>query len=317
MLTTAGIQIIINDWMQGKKAVFDKEKAIMYVSPDDLYSLLAICNGYETMAKVAQARVKYMIECLFVAAKEEFNFRIATNDLISSKQMKIAIIIPDRNDRPQLLANCLRMMQAQTLQPAHIELVDYAPLSDAIDITQRYRIGYERLQGRDVDLIAFIENDDYYHPSYLEYMAMEWQLAGQPDLFGTNHSIYYHLGLRKYYTMQHYSRASACNTFIKPGLQITWPPDNEAYTDMHLWHKLRGSKKTITPDGVYSIGIKHGIGRIGGQRHNTGLEQYNPKGTTSFEANKHTDGNFEFLKTQMDAISYQFYTTLIVPKVTI
>lgn len=227
--------------------------------------------------------------------------------------MNLGIIIPDRNDRPELLSNCLRMMNAQALQPAHIELMDYTPLSDAVDITQRYRLGYERMQDRNVDLIAFIENDDWYHPKYLQYMVAQWLISGQPDLFGPNQSIYYHLGLRKYYTLQHFTRASACNTFIKPELNINWPADSEPYTDMYLWHHLKGQKKTFTPDAIYTIGIKHGIGRIGGQRHNTGLEQYNRNGNTSFENNKHTDPDFDFLKQHMDADSLQFYTNLKLP----
>ena len=60
--------------------------------------------------------------------------------------MRTAVLIPSRNDRPDFLANCLRMMQAQTLQPYHIEIVDDKALSNEKDITLRYRIGYDKLR---------------------------------------------------------------------------------------------------------------------------------------------------------------------------
>ena len=74
--------------------------------------------------------------------------------------IKLALIIPYRNDRPLFMENLHRMIKNQLLQPVHIEIVDYEPNSNQIDITERYRTGYEALKGKNIDLIAFLEVDD-------------------------------------------------------------------------------------------------------------------------------------------------------------
>jgi hypothetical protein len=164
-----------------------------------------------------------------------------------------------------MLANCLRMMKGQTLAPAHIEIVNDAPLSAEKDITWRYRTGYDRLRGQGYDVIALIENDDWYAPHYLEAMVREWVAAGKPDIFGTQYTIYYHIGLRAWFTMKHKRRASAMNTLIKPDLSFTWCQDNDPYTDLHLWKELEGSG--WHPEPPISIGIKHFEGLHGGRNH--------------------------------------------------
>jgi glycosyltransferase involved in cell wall biosynthesis len=207
--------------------------------------------------------------------------------------MKVAVLIPTRNDRPGFLDNCLRMIEAQTLQPFHIEVMDYAPESEKCDITQRYRRGYEKLKGFDYDVIAFMEDDDFYSPEYLEVMVSEWQKRDRPDIFGTAYTIYYHLKLGAHFTMYHQDRASAMNTLIKPDLEITWPVDHEPFTDMHLWTNIHGV--CIDPGKIISVGMKHGIGKCGGGSHVDRLRRYTNK----------DDG---FLKNTLDEESYKFYS---------
>lgn len=202
--------------------------------------------------------------------------------------MKIAVLIPDRGDRPIFLANCLRMLRAQTLQPAHIELVNDAPLSDAVDITWRYRMGYARIASFDsaqddtlgrFDLVVFIENDDWYHPWYLEYMAAQWVAHGRPDMLGLDHTVYYHIGARRWFVLQHPKRSNAMNTCIVPGLNLNWPVPHDPYVDVFLWlhgkdagRELR--KVVVTPDREYCVGIKHGVGKCGGQNHTDYMHRY-------------------------------------------
>jgi len=225
--------------------------------------------------------------------------------------MKVAILIPDRGDRPAFLKNCLRMIEAQTLKPEYIHLVDYKPVNDEVDITPRYYHGYQLLSKYDtLDLIAFIENDDWYSPLYLETMIREWDKAGRPDLFGTNYTIYYHIGLRKYYKMSHPDRASAMNTIIKPKIpqllsRDGWPVDNEPFTDMWLWTKVK-SRITFCPESHISIGIKHGFGKTGGQSHTTRLHRYEPP-----------RGSLDngFLKSIMDEESFNFYSQFSQPSI--
>jgi hypothetical protein len=212
--------------------------------------------------------------------------------------IKLGIIIPDRGDRPEFLKNCLRMISGQTLKPEIIELVNDYPLSNDIDITYRYRIGYERLRNKGLDVIAFIENDDWYSPVYLQYMTSQWQRNGKPDLFGTNYTYYYHLKLRAWHKMEHFHRASAMNTLIKPDLNFTWCADNEPFTDIHLWKTLKGA--CISPESIISMGMKHGTGLCGGTYHVDRLNRY-----------KNQDPDLSMLKSNIDYHSYGFYSKLM------
>ncbi len=219
--------------------------------------------------------------------------------------MRIGVVIPDRGDRPEFLRNCLRMINNQTLKPTDIMLVnDPPPSPEHVDITWRYRTGYgrlcnknfDRMAGADlnVDLIAFMENDDWYAPNYLESHAEAWVRFGKPLIFGTNYTIYYHLKLRRYYTMYHELRSSAMNTFLRPNMELDWGNDANPYTDIHLWEQLRG---TVWKPEVISMGMKHGVGMCGGFAHVDHLDRY-----------AFADGGFlERTIKPVDPESFEFY----------
>jgi glycosyltransferase involved in cell wall biosynthesis len=213
--------------------------------------------------------------------------------------MKVAVLIPTRGDRPRFLENCLRMINNQTRKPDHVLVVDDAPVNSSKDITWRYRIGYDRLRGQNFDVIALIEDDDWYSPQYLEKMLLTWENAGRPHLFGTTYTIYYHIGVLGYFTMNHHQRSSAMNTLIKPDLNFKWCPDDEPFTDLHLWKTIPG--KLFTPEQLIGMGIKHGVGLCGGNSHSDRLHRYEKKyvGTP--------DPNREFLRSVVDEKSYSFY----------
>lgn len=220
---------------------------------------------------------------------------------------KIGIIIPDRNDRPNFLENCRRMIKAQTFREGinHIKsilVVSDPAENDECDITKRYKKGYDKLSsgllGFEFDIIFLMENDDYYHPDYMQAMLDAWETAGRPDIFGTNYTYYYHIGIKKYFKLTHTTRASAMNTMIKPGLNFKWCPDNEPYTDIHLWETIK-NKDLFGPEKIISIGIKHGIGKCGGKCHTDRLGKYTEN-----------DKDFSFLKEVMkdDNESFEFYS---------
>jgi hypothetical protein len=209
--------------------------------------------------------------------------------------MRIGVIIPDRGDRPDFLNNCLRMIFTQTIVPDHLEIVNDNPISDECDITWRYRTGYERLRGKNLDIIALIENDDWYASDYLEIMVNEWIKQGKPDLLGTSYTIYYHIKLFAYFTMHHSQRSSAMSTLIKPDLELKWCADNDPYTDIHLWKILNG--RIFVPTKHICMGIKHGIGKLGGRSHIDKLERY-----------INSDLGKKFLTETMDKDSFKFYS---------
>jgi glycosyltransferase involved in cell wall biosynthesis len=218
--------------------------------------------------------------------------------------MRIGILIPDRNDRPEFLENCLRMMNNQTLQPVEIEIVNDPPKNADIDITWRYRTGYERLCKKNIDLICFIENDDWYHPEYLETMLEGYRNHSFPILLGLTYTIYYHLRLKKYFFFNHSNRSSAMSTCIRPNLpNINWGVDNDPYTDLVLWQflgKEMGDRIVFKPEKHICIGLKHGVGKTGGYFHNNELERY------EFEDN----GFLESIIAPVDPEGWKFYQNL-------
>lgn len=212
--------------------------------------------------------------------------------------MKIAVLIPTRNNRPELLANCLRMMANQTIQPDHVEIVNDEPLSDECDITWRYKLGYERLRNKGFSVIFLIEDDDWYAPNYIERMLDAWFDYAMPNIFGTDYTIYYHIKLFAWFPFHHINRSSAMSTMIKPDLDFPWCADNEPYTDMHLWRTLQGN--TFKPEKHLCIGIKHGTTVTGGGSHVTRLHRY-----------VNEDANKELLRSNMDAESFEFYSNFM------
>lgn len=209
--------------------------------------------------------------------------------------MKIGIIIPDRKDRPLFLENCLRLIKNQTLQPTIIEVINYEPESDNVDITQRYRRGYEKLRNKGLDVIALMENDEWYSPEYLEIMVNGWVKHGKPEIFGTNYTVYYHIKLFSYFTMHHLTRSSAMSTLITPDMDIKWCVDEQPYTDIWLWKQLQGV--TFTPPKIICLGIKHGVGKCGGMAHVDKLHRY-----------VGNDANKDYLRSVVDNESFNFYS---------
>lgn len=232
--------------------------------------------------------------------------------------VKIGVIIPDRGDRPEFLKQCHRMIERQTLKPSLISLGDnwVIPPTDEVDITKRYKHGYDTLRNQNLDLIAFIENDDFYAPTYLEYWANQWIEHGKPDLLGSNFTIYYHLKLKKHFTFHHESRSSMMNTFIKPDLVFEWCKDNDPYTDMHLWNMthmlgfqsiaapLKG--KIIQPP-ILSLGIKHGVGMCGGVGHTSEAKIVNGQ-LANDRLNRYKNEDNGLLERTVDPESFKFYT---------
>ena len=208
---------------------------------------------------------------------------------------KIAVIIPDRGDRPQFTERCLSMLARQTLQPSQIILVNEPPKNQLPDITYRYRKGYSQVN-KDIDIIAFIENDDWYSAQYLQQSVDIWMKSGKPDLIGRTHTVYYNINERAYFTMNHSNRSSAMNTLIKPRLDIKWCKDTEVYTDLHLWYNVPNIHKIIVEQPLNCIGIKHGVGLCGGKNHTDYLHRY---------VNK--DDNMFWLMSIVDEESFNFY----------
>jgi hypothetical protein len=215
--------------------------------------------------------------------------------------MRIVVIVPDRGDRPEFMRNCQRMIEAQTISPVRVIYVDYPPKSTRVDITERYRAGYEIVnEMSDVDVIAFMENDDWYAPDYLEFMTQQWEIHEKPELFGPVFTIYYNLRLKKYFKFLHIQQSSMMCTLMKPKLNFNWPKDHDPYTDQWLWMGHNGLKirKTFEPSRIVCVSMKHGVGLTGGRFHTDKLLRY-------------INDDEGFLQHTLDAESNKFYSGLV------
>lgn len=217
--------------------------------------------------------------------------------------MRIGIIVPDRGDRPLFLENCRRIISEQKLlfpDMLHYEIIDQKEVepSDSVDIVQRVRIGYDKFTRVGADIIFIMENDDWYSTDYLQTMIDAWESFGSPDLFGTCYTVYYHMQLKAYNTMEHHQRSSLMNTMIRPGLDIKWPVDIEPYLDLHLWQMPSIKTRVVfKPEKHISIGMKHNIGKCGGALH-----AVDKKSERWYE-----NPDNGFLKATLDADSFEFY----------
>jgi hypothetical protein len=207
--------------------------------------------------------------------------------------MKIGVITPHRNDRPEFLAQFKKYMAAQTVQPDIVNYVDYEPESEGVDISQRYKRGFTQLESfANLDLILFMEVDDYYAPNYVETMVSGWINAEKPYLFGIGSSIYYHIS-GKWFSI---GRPSMMSMAVRSGLNINWGNDNYPYADITLCNQLSGQFMEM-PEKQICIGIKHGIGLVGGGCHNSdsGHYRYNDL-SGQWLLSVVGDENFEFYK---------------------
>lgn len=211
--------------------------------------------------------------------------------------MKLLIITPDRGDRPEFLAHLKKMLKNQTYQNFDHLIVNFPPSDKAKDITKRYRFGYELATDRGYDVALFMENDDWYCHTYIETMVNKWLENTNLQILGTCYTIYYHIGIKKYFKMLHYHRSSAMSTMIKVGLPLSWPLDHDPYTDIHLWKNAGLTEKLIfEPEKIICLGIKHGIGLSGGENHTTYMHRY-------------VNEDNGFLKNTVDNESFEFYET--------
>lgn len=181
--------------------------------------------------------------------------------------MKFALVIPTRGDRPQFIEQCKSLIARQTLQPTEVLWMDYKPESNRKDITQRYRRGVELATKKGYQFVVFWEDDDWYHPKYLEWLIGEWQKKGRPNSFGVGETYYYHHAMGGLLHYHHPKRSSAFCMIMKLPVRMNWPNDNQPFLDMHIY-KSMGTKTIMFPkDQIYAIGIKHGIGLSGGGGH--------------------------------------------------
>lgn len=216
--------------------------------------------------------------------------------------MTIGVVIPTRNNRPAFLHQALHMLANQTMQPHHVEVVDYAAKHPTeLDVAERYITGFKKCFEAGCDIVFCWEDDDYYTSIYIEVMVNKWILAGKPDLFGIGQTIYYHVFSQRYLEIHHPKKASMFCTMVTPAVFNLDLSSSNEYMDDFLWVKNIGklnAKTYLVPRGQkpLAIGIKHGSTMVAGGAHEVNSQYY-----TKY------DYDYQFLKS-VTGPEFDFYS---------
>lgn len=208
--------------------------------------------------------------------------------------MKFAAIIPDRGDRPELTANCLRQLDRMTLKPDATFHINYPPEVEGYDLVQRIKSGIGMATMYDgFDLCFIIENDDFYPSNYFERFAPYFE---KYDFFGQEHSDYYNLRNLTHNRFDHQYRSSLFTTGFKISAlnNFEWPDPSKPFLDIDLWKYARHKRRIFVETGA--IGIKHGLGLCGGKGHKFNMRNRDPE--------------MKWLSERVDTESLEFYRSM-------
>lgn len=205
--------------------------------------------------------------------------------------MKFAVIIPDRNDRKELLSFCLHQLARMNTKPDKIYIIDYPPKDGNFDLVPRIKKGVEQAKADGYDLVFIIENDDFYPADYFDNIH-------DADFIGTDKTIYYNLKNNTWQEMKHPARSSLFTTGFKISALdgFNWPKQTEKFLDISLWNHAQRKKRAWRNTGA--IGIKTGIGLCAGVGHRATM--------------KNDDRKREWLKANVDQEAWTFYQSLSV-----
>lgn len=188
----------------------------------------------------------------------------------------ITIITPTGN-RQTAISRCEYYMSRQTVQP------DQWVISDDGDNTTNYTLPYQEVYTRPFhpdkaksftgnllnclshikyNKILVIEDDDWYHPTYIEKMMRRLSscdLAGQPN------TIYYNVAKQLWRQNQNTNRASLCETVFRskllPTIEKLCQQRKSAFVDSRIWNLE--VRKRLFSDERLCIGLKGMPGRKG------------------------------------------------------
>lgn len=178
-------------------------------------------------------------------------------------------------DRPEAFALCLGYVSRQTVKAhEHIVIDDgVVPVTVPEGVRYFYKPEFRgkgsmtnkvrwALQNNIItgDALVVVEDDDFYHPTYLEWCAT--QLA-KFDLIGEGRNLYYNVQHRWWFdhgNMQHSSLcATAMTKAVLPQLLRECLKSSDPWLDDRLWKNCRLPKKVFDPHALcrrLSIGIK-------------------------------------------------------------
>ena len=191
--------------------------------------------------------------------------------------MRIAAITPTRGDRPQFVNHCRYLIEQQTVKVDKHYFIDYEPENGDFDLVARVKHGLALAKADKIDFVFIIEDDDFYHNTYIEETLKQVAQNPNKSIFGYHHTIYYNLRLQKAKTLIHLSHSSLFLTSFKINSlnNYGWPSDDYINLDSHLWQYACNTEKAkIIHELTRCIGIKHGVGKCGGNGHKPDFYEY-------------------------------------------
>jgi len=162
--------------------------------------------------------------------------------------------------RPDAFALCQKWMARQTRQPDQWLIMDGPePMSEKV--IQAIEEG--KIEG---DAVAFIEDDDFYKPTWLEWCEKHLE---KYEIVGQGLAMYYHVGRRWWSCCGNTRHASLCQTAIqrsmlKPLVNLIRGFDNQFF-DTRLWRLERSRYLHLptTESERLVIGMKGLSGTLG------------------------------------------------------
>jgi hypothetical protein len=187
--------------------------------------------------------------------------------------------------RPEAWKLCEKFMSRQTRQPHQWLVLDDDDPPTQCTMQQQYIYNPEwrgslsllkkiefAIQNNLItgDAVAFVENDDFYAPTWLEFCAKQLESC---DMIGEGLSIYYNVKYRYWMQYRNMRHSSLCSTAVRAEqlqkvLELCDTTTNkDPFLDQRMWLDNGGmkcSKKIFNPDGKrLVIGIKGMPGRAG------------------------------------------------------
>lgn len=190
--------------------------------------------------------------------------------------MKIGVLIPSMGDRQNFVEQAKRMVNYQTLRPHKVYIVDAPGKPGVYDMAARTSAGIAAAAKDGVDRLFTWDDDEYYAPTYLEWLNASW--PGHLQAIGVGNLPYYHLGHRRAIYREFPEHATNSCTAFCPKALVSANIRNEYPYDVYMWEWIRKNcawriiRQSPVPFKV--IGMKHGQGGLTAGAHGWPPELY-------------------------------------------
>lgn len=121
----------------------------------------------------------------------------------------------------------------------------------------------------DARAVLFIEDDDYYSPTYVQRMVDA--IDAGADIAGTAPHVSFHSATWRFNIAANKRHAALCATALGPGAfaalaaETTPKHDGRVYVDVRTWTRCKGAKAILDGSTPIVVGVKGLPGRLGAE----------------------------------------------------